>query len=189
MQENEGAKYALRVLVRILFITVVAVAAFIVGRETAPKPENFVGHYVVEAVVDGDTIKVKGQSIRYIGVDTPETKHPQKPVECFGLEATEKNTELVLGKRVYLEGDKRDRDRNNRPLRYVWLENGIFINELLINDGYGKADVNYGKLKYGDKFLRAQDEAKIRKLGLWGACEVKEKIEKPKKAKKKKTAD
>lgn len=145
------------------------------GRITAPKPENFVGYYVVEAVVDGDTIKVKGQSIRYIGVDTPETKHPQKPVECFGLEAAGKNKELVLGKKVYMEGDTLDRDRNGRPLRYVWLENGIFVNELLINDGYGKADINYGKLKYGDKFLRAEDEAKTRKLGLWGACDVKEK--------------
>lgn len=175
MRESEGAKYALRVLVRLVIIVAVAIVAFIIGRETAPKPENFIGFYTVEAVVDGDTIKVKGHAIRYIGVDTPETKHPQKPVECFGPEATAKNKELVLGKKVYLEGDTRDRDRNGRPLRYVWLENGLFVNELLINDGYGKADVNYGKLKYADKFLRAQDEAKTRKLGMWGACEIKEK--------------
>lgn len=175
MQENDGIKYALRVLVRLAIIAGIVVATFIIARETAPKPENFVGYYVVEAVVDGDTIKVKGQSIRYIGVDTPETKHPQKPIECFGPEAAEKNKELVLGKKVYLEGDSRDRDRNNRPLRYVWLENGIFVNELLINDGYGEADINYGKLKYGDKFLRAEDEAKTRKLGLWGSCKVEEK--------------
>lgn len=158
-----------------------------VGRITAPKPENFVGYYVVEAVVDGDTIKVKGQSIRYIGVDTPETKHPQKLVECFGPEAAVKNRELVLGKKVYMEGDTRDRDRNGRPLRYVWLENGIMVNELLISDGYGLADVNYGRLKYEDKFLRAQGEAKIRKLGLWGACKIEEKMQKLKKSNKKRT--
>ena len=122
-------------------------------------------------------------------MDTPETKHPQKPIECFGPEATEKNKKLVLGKKVYLEGDRLDRDRNNRPLRYVWLENGIFVNELLVNGGYGRADINYGKLKYADKFLKAQDEAKTRKLGLWGACKVEEKAVKPRKVKKKQTAD
>ena len=163
---------------------VVAVLFFIGGHIPAPKPKNFTGWHMVEAVVDGDTVKVRGQSIRYIRVDTPETKHPQKPVECFGPEATEKNKELVLGKKVYLEGDRLDRDRNNRPLRYVWLENGIFVNEFLVSDGYGRADINYGKLKYADKFLKAQDEAKTRKLGLWGACKIEEKAVKPRKAKK-----
>ena len=94
---------------------------FVIGRQTAPGPEEFIGWYKVEEVVDGDTVKVKGQSIRYIGVDTPETKHPTEPVECFGPEASTKNKELVLGKRVQLEGDKRDKDRYGRPLRYVWL--------------------------------------------------------------------
>lgn len=162
-------------VLRVLASLGLLVVGFVIGRETAPQPENFIGWYKVEEVVDGDTIKVKGQRIRYIGADTPETRHTQKPVECFGPEASAKNKELVLGKKVYLEGDRRDRDRDERPLRYVWLENGIFVNELLINDGYARFDNKYGRLKYGDKFARAQDEAKTRKLGMWGACEIKEK--------------
>ena len=82
---------------------------------------------VVEAtvvrVIDGDTIEVEidGTSyrVRYIGIDTPETVHPQKPVECFGKEASEKNRELVEGKRVRLEKDVSDTDKYGRLLRYV----------------------------------------------------------------------
>ena len=60
------------------YIVGAVAVGFVIGRETAPKPENFIGWYKVEGVIDGDTIKISGQSIRYIGVDTPETKHPQK---------------------------------------------------------------------------------------------------------------
>ena len=83
-------------ILRILSIVGAVAVGFVIGRETAPKPENFIGWYKVEGVIDGDTIKISGQSIRYIGVDTPETKHPQKPVECFGPEAAAKNKERRL---------------------------------------------------------------------------------------------
>src|SRR3989344_1004643 len=98
---------------------------------------------LVTHVVDGDTIQIEtGETVRYIGIDTPETVHPKKPVECYGKEASNKNKELVQGKRVVLEADKEDKDLYGRLLRYVYLplENGqmLFIEDYLIREGYGK---------------------------------------------------
>ena len=80
----------------------------------------------VESVVDGDTIKVsmngKVETLRLIGIDTPETKDPRKPVQCFGAEASRKATELLAGQKVRLEADasQGERDKYGRLLRYVW---------------------------------------------------------------------
>jgi hypothetical protein len=86
---------------------------------------------VVE-VVDGDTIKVSVdgavETIRLIGIDTPETKDPRKPVQCFRWEASAKAEELLAGRRVRLEADdtQDDRDKYGRLLRYVWRDDGLF---------------------------------------------------------------
>ena len=77
--------------------------------------------------MDGDTIIIEeGQKVCYIGIDTPESVHPSKPVECFGKEASNKNKELVEGKRVRLETDVSDTDRYGRLLRYVWVGSSGF---------------------------------------------------------------
>src|SRR3989344_572525 len=93
----------------------------------------------VVRVVDGDTIEIEGgQIILYIGIDTPETVHPQKTVECFGREASRKNKELVEGKFVQLEKDVSEVDKYGRLLRYVYVDpstssgQAIFVNELLV---------------------------------------------------------
>lgn len=87
---------------------------------------------LVNRVINGDTIEVEieGQryKLQYIGMDMPETKHPQKPEECFGHEATEKNRELVEGKVVYLGRDVSEADRYGCLLRYVYLADGTFVN-------------------------------------------------------------
>ena len=94
---------------------------------------------LVSKVVDGDTIQLSdGRKVRYIGIDTPETVHPSKAVECYGQEASVKNKELVLGKTVGLEKDVSDTDRYGRLLRYVYLD-GIMINDLLVKEGFAKA--------------------------------------------------
>lgn len=96
----------------------------------------------VVSIVDGDTIKVnyKGamETVRLIGVNTPETKHPTKGVEPYGPEASAYTTKLLEGKSVRLEFDVEQRDNYGRLLAYVYLEDGTFANEKLISDGYAQ---------------------------------------------------
>lgn len=124
-------------------------------------------------VVDGDTIKIEGgQVVRYIGIDTPETVHPSKPVQCYGEEASDKNRELVEGKEVKLEKDVSETDRYGRLLRYVWLGD-ILVNEYLVREGYAQSSSYPPDLKYQNKFVEAQRQAREEKKGLWGdVCNV-----------------
>ena len=127
----------------------------------------------VVRVVDGDTINVeingKVEPVRYIGIDTPETVDPRKPVQCFGVESSKKNKELLEGKTVRLETDITDRDKYNRLLRYVWLDD-ILINQKLVEDGFAKSYSYPPDIKYQDKFVAAEKKAREDKLGLWTAC-------------------
>ena len=97
----------------------------------------------VEKVIDGDTILLKnGERVRYIGIDTPETVHPTKPVEYYGKEATQANRRLVENKVVRLEFDVQTRDKYGRLLAYVWVVHhgvdSIFVNAELVRQGYAK---------------------------------------------------
>ena len=127
----------------------------------------------VVRVVDGDTIDVeidgKIERVRYIGIDTPETVDPRKPVQCFGVEASKKNKELVEGKMVRLEKDITDRDKYKRLLRYVWLGDAL-INEMLVSQGYATSYSYPPDVKYQDLFVAAEKKASEDKLGLWTAC-------------------
>ena len=127
----------------------------------------------VVRVVDGDTIEVEingtKERVRYIGIDTPETVDPRKPVQCFGVEASKKNKELVEGKTVRLEKDVTDRDKYHRLLRYVLLDDAL-INETLVQQGFAKSYSYPPDIKYQDKFVAAEKKAREDKLGLWSAC-------------------
>lgn len=126
--------------------------------------------YLVIRVVDGDTIEIEGgQKVRYIGIDTPETVSPSKPVQCFGKEASEKNKELVLGKRVKLEKDISETDKYGRLLRYVWIDD-IFVNDYLVRQGYASASTYPPDVKYSEQFVQAQQEAVGNNRGLWISC-------------------
>ncbi len=124
----------------------------------------------VVRVIDGDTIEVniKGSlyKVRYIGIDTPETVHPQKPVEYFGKEASEKNRELIEGKIVRLEKDVSETDKYGRLLRYVWIDD-VMVNAELVRLGYAQVATYPPDIKYQDLFLRLQREAREAGLGLW----------------------
>ncbi len=123
-------------------------------------------------VIDGDTIKVRmgGQvdTVRYIGIDTPETVHPDKPVEWMGPEASAANEELVGGRTVYLEQDVSETDQYGRLLRYVYLADGTFVNAELVRMGYAQVSTYPPDVRYQDLFLELQREAREAGRGLWG---------------------
>ncbi|MFH1863167.1 MAG: thermonuclease family protein [bacterium] len=125
---------------------------------------------LVTKVVDGDTIQLEGdKTVRYIGIDTPETVHPSQPVGCFGKEASAKNKELVEGKRVRLEKDISETDKYGRLLRYVYIGD-TFVNDYLVRQGYANATSYPPDVKYQDQFRQAEQEARTDKRGLWGKC-------------------
>lgn len=122
----------------------------------------------VARVVDGDTIKLEtGEVVRYIGIDAPETVHPSKPVQCYGKEASDKNKELVEGKEIKLEKDVSETDKYDRLLRYVWLGDTL-VNEYLVREGYAHSSTYPPDVKYQDRFIQAERQAREERKGLWG---------------------
>lgn len=127
-------------------------------------------------IVDGDTIKVsigsKTETVRLVGIDTPETKKPGSPVECWGPEATLAMSRLVSGKTVTLTYDKTagDRDRWGRMLRYVSVGNKD-VGLALINSGAAEAYA-YKNQRYSKRasYENAERRAKTSKRGMWGSC-------------------
>ena len=137
--------------------------------DRAPKPPISVR---VVRVIDGDTIEVccigwGRESIRYIGIDTPETSHPTKSFAAYGKEAKEANRKLVDGKAVRLEFDVQQRDRYGRVLAYVYLEDGTFVNARLVEQGYAQVMTVPPNVKYQELFLKLQQEARTASRGLW----------------------
>lgn len=133
------------------------------------------GLYTVDRFVDGDTIAVKMdnkvETIRMIGIDTPETHKPNTPVQCYGPAAAAFTKNLIGTNKVRLQADEKstNRDRYNRLLRYVYLPDGRLVEAELIKNGYGFAYVDFPFTK-SDEFVRYQDEAKTASKGLWGNC-------------------
>ena len=129
-----------------------------------------VGPYKVSRVVDGDTIELvmdgSKAKVRLIGVDTPETVHPSKPVEYFGKEASIFTKQALEGQQVYLEFDQERVDRYNRLLAYVYRTDGYFVNLELIKEGYGHAYTRFPFAKM-DAFRSAEKEAREAERGLW----------------------
>ena len=123
--------------------------------------------YLVERVVDGDTLLLSnGERVRLIGVDTPETVHPNKPVEYFGKESSNFTKKMVQGMKVRLEYDQTTRDKYGRLLAYVFLEDNTFLNAEIIKQGYGHAYTTY-PFKLMDEFRQYEREARENQQGLW----------------------
>lgn len=140
---------------------------------TTPKTDPQYTYYSVTEVVDGDTVKVNIngtiETLRLIGLDTPETVDPRKEVQCFGKEASNKGKELLTGKKVRLEKDSTqgDKDKYGRTLAYIYTESGIFYNKYMIEQGYAHEYTYNSAYKYQAEFKQAQKNAEANKVGLW----------------------
>ena len=129
-------------------------------------------------IIDGDTIQAKTngkvETIRLIGINTPETVDPRRPVECFGKEASEKTKELLNDKTVKIETDPSQdmRDKYGRLLAYIFLEDGTNINKKLIEEGYAYEYTHERPYQYQIEFKQAQKQAEEAERGLWvpGVC-------------------
>ena len=142
--------------------------------------QDFVQAVIVRAV-DGDTavVKIDGQEkrVRFLGVDTPETVHPNKPVQFYGKEASNFTKENLNGRRVWLEYDSNPQDRYGRHLAYIWLNNPRTINESTMREnmfnaklllgGYAKVMIIRPNKRYESEFKKFQEEARNKKLGVW----------------------
>lgn len=134
------------------------------------------GPYPVTRVVDGDTIHVQTPNgdvtVRLIGIDTPETVAPGRPVACFGPEATAEARRLMDGRSVYLEPDSSQDavDKYGRTLAYVWLTPTDSINFDLVADGFAKEYLYRTPYHHHDAFVAAQASAQAVGRGLWSAC-------------------
>lgn len=129
---------------------------------------------MVERVIDGDTLVVTGgRIIRLIGVDTPETKDPRRPVECFGEQAAGYLTaQLKAGASVRLVGDVDQRDIYGRTLAYVYrLPDGLFVNAELLRAGFAQVLTIPPNVAHADTFVTLAREARLARRGLWGACD------------------
>jgi micrococcal nuclease len=134
--------------------------------------------YRVSRVIDGDTIDVEKDGarvrVRLIGVDTPETVDPRRPVECFGKEASGKAKELLEGKLILLETDPSQGryDKYQRMLAYVYLSDGTFFNKEMISEGYAHEYTYRLSYRYREEFKAAERVAREEKRGLWadGVC-------------------
>ncbi len=129
-------------------------------------------------VIDGDTAEIKigdkVESVRFLGINTPEVANPYKKEECYGPEASRRTKELIkAGESVYLIPDTfgPDRDKYGRLLRYIFLSSGLFVNAELIREGYAFNYI-YDPFEFMQQFDYYEKEARTKKLGLWSsACD------------------
>jgi micrococcal nuclease len=166
---------------RALVLLVVSVAALVVafaaGRGAGGGAADSSGGPVarVVRVVDGDTVRVRlggrSEPVRYIGVDTPESKRPGTPVQCFARRAAAENARLVRGERVRLVFDVERRDRFGRLLAYVYrVRDGAFVNAALVRGGFARTLTIPPNVRFAERFAALAADARRAGRGLWSAC-------------------
>jgi micrococcal nuclease len=141
-------------------------------RAKPPSPSRLSdgGRAQVVAVLDGDTIVISGgKKVRYAGLNTPESRHPDKLPEYCGQEAFEANRRLVAGKTVRLEYGEQRRDKYGRLLAYVYVDS-LFVNAELIRQGYAQVSTYKDNQRYHAEFERLQQHAIATRRGMWGGC-------------------
>ncbi|HJQ08712.1 MAG TPA: thermonuclease family protein [Candidatus Saccharimonadales bacterium] len=167
-----------------LLLSVLALGVLLLGQhfgwfETAidKAEQTQPGLYGIARFIDGDTIAVhmngRQETVRMIGIDTPETHKPDTPVQCYGSAAAAFTKNLIGTQEVRLQADAKsqNRDRYDRLLRYVYLPDGRLVQKELISGGYGFAYTQFPFTK-SDEFVAAEGSAKQAGKGLWSNCTV-----------------
>ena len=162
-----------RLLALLFVIAVAAYTATAGGGAGGPAERRSAGSVV--RVVDGDTIHVqvdgRRETVRYIGVDTPESVKPGASVECFAKRASALNERLVAGERVRLVLDAEARDRYGRLLAYVYrARDGLFVNAALVRRGHAVALTIPPNVAHADELRRLAASARRTGRGLWSSC-------------------
>jgi endonuclease YncB( thermonuclease family) len=173
-----------RRLYKLIFSLVLGIALLIISSKTnwldqttQTAQQNQPGLYSVNEFVDGDTIRVNMngaiETVRFIGMDTPETHKPNTPVQCYGPQAAAYTKQIIGNNAVRLESDplNTNRDRYGRLLRYVYLPDGTLVETKLINEGYAFAYTLFPFSKKAE-FSASQETAKQTGKGLWSACQI-----------------
>ncbi len=159
----------------VLIIILVVIINYFLSHKYLVEIKEIPALYKVIKIIDGDTITVEInnqiETVRLLGIDTPEIPNSYKPKGCFGTEANQKTKELLENKNVYLVPDplSSNRDKYNRLLRYIFLENGYFINAELLKEGYAYNYI-YEPFQFMKEFNRLENLAKTNKIGLWLKC-------------------
>jgi micrococcal nuclease len=159
----------------VLLVVVATAGSGLIARDEDDRLDATLGARVVR-VIDGDTVRVRldhpaqYRTVRYIGVDTPETVKPGEPVQCFGKAASAFNRRLVAGRRVRLVLGRERRDRYGRLLAYVRVEGGPLVEDELLRRGYARTLAIAPNTDRAARFAALQRAAQHAGLGLWGAC-------------------
>ena len=145
-------------------------------KESAASATGLTANATVNRVVDGDTVDMiidgAKERVRLIGIDTPETKKENTPIECFGLEATAFTESLLPpGTELYLERDVEARDVFGRLLAYAYLvESAVFVNLEIVRQGYAQPLTIPPNVAHSAEFVDAARAAERADLGLWAEC-------------------
>jgi micrococcal nuclease len=166
----------MRRLVPVLLLLAACSHAASSASSTTPRPGSLEANATLEWVTDGDTINVRiggtTEKVRLIGIDTPETKKPDTPVQCFGPEATAFTKALLpAGTRLHLQRDIEARDKYGRLLAYAYrVSDGMFVNLEIIAKGFARLLTIPPNVAHTGEFVAAAQAAERQNIGLWGGC-------------------
>ena len=154
-------------------ITIIIIAALFAGgvllQDSNPSTQLRSG--TVTRVIDGDTIELSGKEIvRYLDINTPETVHPDKPEECYGKEAADRNRQLVGGRTVYLDIPEEATDSYGRTLAYVYTDD-YFVNGELVWSGHAYAQSYRITGDLYQTLVQLERSARESSRGIWAVCQ------------------
>jgi len=158
---------------KLIFIFFISLTILDFSCNSKSNRDNLGEYLPVKKVVDGDTFWVddgteKGVKIRLIGVDAPESrKTGRKKIGYYGKESKKYLTKLLSNKKVKLEFDVERYDKYQRILAYVYIEDGTFVNAELVKNGYAMVMTIPPNVKFAEKFVKLQQEARKNNRGLW----------------------